>query len=365
MFLISRVLLVFVAKPLLFLYTFKTRFRDRIDISIHHKHLQQKIVAVDDELNQGGKFAIFAIFPRMEIFHSVIRVRDMLIEEGFKPIFIINENPLAAAWISRLGESGNTVILRRNIGHDFGAYQAGIAFLQSKSLLSTCEQLLLLNDSVIFTPRSGTLFSDFLKVSQPWQSLTVSTRPEFHAQSYFLAFSSEILKKSVFTTFWREYYPTSLRHLVIKRGEIGLSKALTSSGWLPTALTFSTGSNKIDPVKNPLKLEEKVALFWDSRKSISAGSLSGELVENRVFHELYENNPSQTLGLYLARVAGFPLKWDLLYGQMYSLEDILECLSGCGIKDEEIDELRKLYLSTLVLKQGAINSFLRRFGLVR
>ncbi|MEI9907055.1 MAG: rhamnan synthesis F family protein [Actinomycetota bacterium] len=360
-----RVFLYLIALPLYFFYTLETRVRDRIAISLNDKHLDKRIVSLDPDLASGKKFAIFAIFPRLEMLNSVKRLRTFIVKEGFTPIFIVNDNPLASKWISAMEKFGDTIILRRNIGHDFGAYQSGITFLESKGLLLTTDQLLLVNDSAIYTPRSQALLDSFFETVKPWKSLTFSTQPEFHSQSYFLAFGPEILKSEVFRQFWRDYYPTSLRHLVIKHGEIGLSRILIDAGWLPVTLDSKQSATLINPAKHPLKLEERIALFSDSTGYTGVGEIDSELVENRLFHELYERNPSQTLGPYLARTAGYPLKRDLLYGRLYSHRDIVRCLEECGIEGQELEELRELFLSTLVVRSGTLHSLWRRFGFAR
>ena len=289
-------------------------------------------------------------------------------------VFVVNKNSRAAEWISAFEHLGDTVLLRANLGHDFGAYQAGIEFLKSEDLLRNCQQLVFLNDSTIFTQKSENLLFKFFENSYPWQSLTFSTQPVLHAQSYFLSFLPEVFNSSAFSNFWVNYYPTSLRHRVIRTGEIGLSEALISAGWLPhsPSLDLAVGMCRL-PLKE-MKLEEKIALFFATgapKNLTPTGApknlthISDEILLNRFSHELYESNPTRTLGLYLARTSGFPLKCDSLIGRLYSLSDVADCLRDCGVHEAEIRTLSTLFLSMLARKDGMLTSLWSSIGLSR
>lgn len=361
----TRFLVGLLSKFTFFLYTLRIRISERFDIHFRKKHLAKQVISRGQGVANFEKIAIFAIYPQREMLTSTLRARELLRNYGFSLIFVVNRNPQTQDWISQFEGLGDTVLIRSNIGHDFGAYQAGISFLQDENLLANCQQLVLLNDSTIFTPKSATLANRFFSRTDSWQSLTFSTFPDLHSQSYFLSFLPEVFKSKVFLDFWASYYPTSIRHRVIRTGEIGLSRALIRENWLPHPMTLEL---KHEPVRGKtarMKLAELIALFSQVSGSSDLGSVSDEIVRNRISHQLYEGNPSQILGPYLARVYGFPLKRDLLYGRLYSLADILECLRDCGIEEDELKELRNLFLATLTRPSGSLNSLWRMSGLVR
>jgi hypothetical protein len=58
------------------------------------------------------------------------------------------------------------------------------------------------------------------------RGLTVSWQKGFHAQSYFLQFTAEVIRSETFKKFWWEMQPISERESVIDNYEVGFSREL-------------------------------------------------------------------------------------------------------------------------------------------
>jgi hypothetical protein len=58
-----------------------------------------------------------------------------------------------------------------------------------------------------------------------------------HIESYLIAVPLAVFSSGVFQKFWESYSPSSSKHLTIKRGEIGFSKAMAAGGLSVGALS--------------------------------------------------------------------------------------------------------------------------------
>ena len=84
------------------------------------------------------------------------------------------------------------VMIRRNVGSDFGAMREGLARLRGP--LATVEQLLILNDSVYgpLQPLDEMLAQIDFGVADIWGA-TESWQRRYHLQSFFLGVSPAVL----------------------------------------------------------------------------------------------------------------------------------------------------------------------------
>jgi lipopolysaccharide biosynthesis protein len=117
------------------------------------------------------------------------------------------------------------MIWRRSVGYDFGAYKDGIAALGD---LSTCDRLLLMNDS-IYGPLMP--LREVLNAANPaacdFWGITDSWERHYHVQTYFILFFKRALTSPVFQKFWRRMPYVNSKSWVIRHGEMKLSQRLT------------------------------------------------------------------------------------------------------------------------------------------
>lgn len=140
-------------------------------------------------------------------------------------------------WIE---SSLSSLVVRKNVGRDFGAWKDVIAVLARKSLIDCCSQLYLVNDSSIFIMNclnKDRFIREFINDDcTDVIGLTESWQPRYHLQSYFLKFNKNVINSDTFQLFWKNYSLINSREYSILNGEIGLSQLLLKNGYQLKAL---------------------------------------------------------------------------------------------------------------------------------
>lgn len=210
-------------------------------------------------LEEATKVAVFSHFDRRGKLQRYVRhyLEEIRIA-GFSIVFVTNSKELEDESLEALKGLCDVILIRRNVGYDFGAFKEGIAFLGRK--LESLECLLLANDSVygpFYSLRSITARMDFRKadawaVVDSWERL-------YHLQSFFLLFSPKVLNDPVFPAFWRRVRNVRSKYWVIRRYEIPLSRALMKKGLRCRALNRSREASQalLSEVRETAKLDSK------------------------------------------------------------------------------------------------------------
>lgn len=121
------------------------------------------------------------------------------------------------------------VIVRRNIGRDFGAYRAATLAMLTEGLQPA--RVLYFNDSLLYIEGSELdrlvaefIFSDFDVVG------LAENQYHHHVGSFALSVNGAAFAHPQFRRFWRDYAPYDLRKHTIYAGELGLTSALKRIG---------------------------------------------------------------------------------------------------------------------------------------
>lgn len=272
-------------------------------------------------------------------------------QSGFGVLLIINDSVTQVPdWSKSL--FADVIISRPNVGRDFGAYRVAFRVLRMNSNLT---HVVLLNDSLFFLPKSDALL--FLRDHEgPWGCLTWNQHPSPHAQSFALSFKSEVLHSSYFQTYWNHFYPSNLRSVAIKKGEIGLSKALLRAQVSPSVYFDFLRFRNID--WRSLTSEEMRHI--DAQLQHYAANHSRPLSRSfeLVINDLFQNsNPVHSMGLILARQLSVPLKLDLVRKGGTNIPGFIDTLLVAGVSIRESKEVesrlrtQKLYSSMNVLSR--------------
>jgi nicotinamidase-related amidase len=157
------------------------------------------------------------------------RYIDALAAEGLPIVFVSNAPNLSDATVAWLRARCGLIVLRGNLGHDFGAWRDGmrVAGLPRPGM----RRLILANDSVYgpFAPLDDLLRRLDPDAADVW-GLTESWQHRYHLQSYFLAFGSRALDSAAFRDFWSALPDVRSRHWVVQNCEIGLTQRLMRAG---------------------------------------------------------------------------------------------------------------------------------------
>ena len=118
-------------------------------------------------------------------------------------------------------------IEKHNFGRDFSSYQAGFLHLYSRGWEKTCPRVLMLNDSVFYcSQRTPRFVADLFDSEVEALGATENFEIEHHVGSFCVAIAGRVVAHDRLQQYWRAYRNTDLRPAVIRRGEMGLSKAL-------------------------------------------------------------------------------------------------------------------------------------------
>jgi lipopolysaccharide biosynthesis protein len=158
------------------------------------------------------------------VFFHLQCLRDL----GNTIVFTTNSRELSGESLRRLGGICDRVLIRRNVGLDFGAYKDAIEEIGD---LGTIDRLILTNDSV-FGPIQP--LHPLIERADPDEAdiwgMTDSLQSGYHLQSYFMVFHKRALVNPAFVMFWRSLVYTNSKPHIIYHGEIGLSRTMVQSG---------------------------------------------------------------------------------------------------------------------------------------
>ena len=257
---------------------------------------------------------------------------------------MINQNlNLTDRYLSNFKSLDLSILVRPNIGRDFGAYQAGFKFLERNEMLSSTRQLVFANDSVLYGPKSAEFIRRFLNLESNWKSFYVNFQFHMHAQSFFINFSDEIFKSDSFVDFWFKYYPTSIRYRVINDGEVQLSNILIKDGHTPQSFVSLAKLKTWYKYIRMMNYDELFGL-WNGFhfKELTDLEHFTKLNELQFHRVLIEANPAHHLGLFVSRYTGAPIKLDFLRTGLVSLNGLENSIKSLGLQGEEAAELMKL-----------------------
>ena len=182
----------------------------------------------------SGPVALFAHFdPQGAVSRYVFGHLAALRTAGFEIVFVSNTRALQADSDLALRSQVDMIILRENVGFDFGAWKDAIDLID----LSRAEKLLLVNDSV-YGPLHDirlTLGRCDAETAEVW-GLTDSYSGPWHLQSYLTLFHPDALTNPVFHEFWQGVAYFHDKRAVIDRYEAGLARSMSDGGLRVRAL---------------------------------------------------------------------------------------------------------------------------------
>lgn len=321
-----------------FLATGKQRSKTYLDFRITKKFEKYSLIQSLEPVT-SDQIAIIALYPREGILPSVNRLIDSLVSSNYSVIAVMNQSKHMDTWLTSFASKPIEILVRPNIGRDFGAYRTGFKHAEGKGLLTGADRLLFANDSVLYGPKSIDFVTSMLKVDKHWLGMFVNYQFHTHSQSFFQVFSKEIFSQKNFSKFWKNYYPSELRHIVINNGEVALSSLCIGLGFSPNS--FVTAKSILEnPEFCDFTPDEKFGI-WSNH----GGALLDERIstlENTKFlmsRQYLENNITHHQGLLASRVLKSPLKLDIFQTGQVTLEGLENTLISLGINGRELQEI--------------------------
>lgn len=235
-------------------------FRDYFFTTLYNDHvLNRRITIIGDRESPPPKVAIYVIYPKHGILESHLAAVECIANAGYSPL-IVSNLPLRKQEVKRLRSHAWQMIVRRNLGYDFGGYREGI--LHVRNLLPSLDRLALLNDSAWFpVPRDvhwitqaenlGVDVAGAVDFASP-RRVAGDTASTFawrrfadlrnhHYSSFALLIDERVLKDSNFLEYWRDLRLSNEKYRTVKWNEIGFTNWMIRNGYSHAA-TFDVSS---------------------------------------------------------------------------------------------------------------------------
>jgi hypothetical protein len=176
--------------------------------------------------SQQAVLVVIAVYEKGQLRSDICRLAQNFSTRNCCVVVINNSR---VEEIASLDESIDVYIERFNYGRDFGAYQCGYRYANANGLLDAASRLVFLNDSIFYASQHLDSFVDALiEDDVDCLGATETFEIEHHLGSFALSFSRRVFEHQRFKRFWRKYRKTDLRPKTIKRGELGLSRVVSS-----------------------------------------------------------------------------------------------------------------------------------------
>lgn len=204
-----------------------------------------------EPIELGDKIVLFLHFDSggrvREAIHDYV---GQLAASGRSVVFITNSGRLDPVAEARLASLCACVVIRRNIGYDFGGWRDVIEHFDLPR--PGTEEIIIVNDSVFgpIRPLETTLLRLDYENADIW-GLTESWQQRYHLQSYFVAFGPRAIRAPAFRKFWASVIPAPAKSYVIGRYEVGMTQSLVKAGlrlnvlWPYETLTKQVGRDQI------------------------------------------------------------------------------------------------------------------------
>lgn len=192
------------------------------------KSMQQwQAVIPGTQVKKNSGVIVFVIYQPLGITESTFDMLKKFDAAGLSILCVVN-GKVSEGDVKGLIQAAWKVMLRENFGYDFGAYRAGVMYLEKISSKSTFDfdYVYFINDSIRI--REEKIDEAILQMRRKNSGLIAYTlanghrkMKRHHVQSYFFLFkiNTSDLKES-FLEFWRDLTTYNDRYLTIKNCEL-------------------------------------------------------------------------------------------------------------------------------------------------
>ena len=294
------------------------------------------------------KVAILALYPILSpgYIKSIERLVLGLNQRNYTIICVANKK-IPKEIIDLLSNDVNFIVERKNLGRDFGSYQAGFNWLKKQNEFRNVEQLILVNDTLLWFDNVETIIGNL--EANSWSCLFLNQESHSHAQSFCLHFEKIVFTSKAFLDFWNGYLPSNYRRYAITFGEVAFTSALMKSGFIPKPVASlemlntksQTGEQNIElarilpigalssarglPLIFPQDLSETYTMFLKAIVKVIKSEQVHEYfsLENWLKRFIY-SDPPHKIGLHLTLLHRMPMKRDIY--KFHSLDNIYASL---------------------------------------
>lgn len=152
-----------------------------------------------------------------------------LAEAGLSVVFVTNSGRLLEEEKAFLRIHCAAILVRKNIGYDFGAWRDALETLALPR--ENTRSILLTNDSIVgpFDGIQKLLGAVDHRAADVW-GITESWQRGYHLQSYFLSCGPLAIRSEAWRRFWQSVKPVPSKDWIVRRYEVGFTKSLSTAG---------------------------------------------------------------------------------------------------------------------------------------
>jgi len=211
-----------------------------------------------------NRTALFAHFDGQdEVKPYVLHYLGELARECSRIVFVSTAK-LSGVELSKLRPTCERILLRDNVGYDFGMWQDALV---DPSVYRETDELVLTNSS-LFGPiyPLGPIFDRMSQERCHFWGMTDNFEYRWHLQSYFLVFKRPVLEAEAFRRFWDSVLPFRNKGQVILSYEVGLTSFLIEQGFIAQAMVpTASWAGKFERVRMDIARRHNPTLFYPER----------------------------------------------------------------------------------------------------
>ena len=246
-----------------------------------------------------------------------------LAASGLSVVFVTNSERIADEDKGFLRQHCAAILIRRNIGYDFGAWRDALDTLGLPR--AETKAIYLVNDSVYgpFSDLQPLLNTIDFGRADVWGA-TESWQHSYHLQSFFLVCGEAAIRSEAWRRFWRSVRPIPCKDWIIRHCEIGFTGALAAGGVRCAAIFPSAALLDEEELA---RLERILDEDYDGRGEnarLHAEAVHADRILRYARRDKNTLNPSVDLWRQLIQ-AGYPfLKRELLLKNPTRVTDVFE-----------------------------------------
>ena len=276
----------------------------------------------EGEVKLGPQVVLFMHFDgRGLVRPQVIDYMRALKDNGRSVVLVSNSGRLKPAAMEALQEVCSGVIVRKNVGYDFGAWRDAVDFLELPR--AETQEVILANDSVFgpLLPLGDTLRRLNYAKADVW-GLPGRWQLRYHLQSFFLAFGPVALRAEAWSKFWTSVRPVPVKSYIVHTYEVGVTQAMVKGGLRCAAVwPYENLIKLVNRTELAKLIEEEETELGKSDPITITRKMQVLRIRDGVAHRT-ALNPTSDLWRQLL-ISGFPfIKRELLRDNPTRVEDV-------------------------------------------
>ncbi len=272
----------------------------------------------------GDKVALFVHFDGAgQVVPAAREFIASLVESGLSVVFVTNSETIQDEAKDFLKQCCTAILIRRNIGYDFGAWRDALDTLGLPR--ADTRSIYLINDSVYgpFADLRPLLAAVDFERADIWGA-TESWQHRYHLQSFFLVCGEAAIRSKAWRRFWRSVRPIPCKDWIIRHCEIGFTGAMAAGGVRCAAIFPSAALLDARELARLQRIVDEDDRRRGQNPRLHAEAVHADRILRYARREKNTLNPSVDLWRQLIQ-AGYPfLKRELLLKNPTRVTDVFE-----------------------------------------